>query len=362
MKKSIVESGIHLLMAIGILFWIEILVVSSARADDLKGFEEPALQTAIETWLLDNDEGSLPVFSALATEGNIAARLLLARIEATDQGPSNYLTGLSRKERVELFRSNSGKGMFRPTWLKSEKKAGNQMAATFLDSADTVVNLDAIRVLYEIGEPEAAYDLIREAAGNGTQEQKEQLAQFLPDNSELMPFLRALQNPVAGFTIGHAAMQQCMGSGELEGSKSDTRAAANFVEHGYQTGVQNSDFDQSNHYYGDLASWIETSPVTTPIATLCRRYCGDDTRDCAITAFGLVGGYYKAIKFDSPMQTLIEQARYVSSDRAVGMVLRRVSFARPAGASRKLLISNDELHAKSACLAEVVTAVRAQRN
>lgn len=362
MKKSIVKSGIHLLMTIGILFWVEIFVVPTARADDLKGLEEPALQTAIETWLEDNDEDSLPILAALAAEGNIAARLLLARIEVTDQGPSNFLNGLSRKERVELFRSNSGKGLFRPTWLKSEQKAGNQIAATLLDSTNTVVNLDAIRVLYEIGEPEAAYDLIREAAGNGSQEQKEELTHFLPDKSELMPYLRALQNPVADFTPGHAALQQGIGGSELQGSKSDTHAAAYFVEYGYQTGVQNSDFAQSNHYYGDLASWIEAAPVTTPIATLCRRYCRDDTQACAITAFGLVGGYYKAIKFDSPMQTLIEQSRYVTSDRAVGMVLRRVSFARPAGASRKLLISDDELRTHSACLAEAVTEVRAQRN
>jgi hypothetical protein len=362
MKKSIVKNGIHLLTIIGILIWVEIIVVPGARADDLKGFDEPALQAAIKTWLEDNDEDSLPVLAALAVEGNIAARLLLARIEVTDQGSSNFLNGLSRKERVELFRSNTGKGLFRPTWLKSEKKAGNQIAATLLDSTNTVVNLDAIRVLYEIGEPEAAYDLIREAAGNASQEQKEQLAQFLPDKSELMPYLRALQTPVAGFTLGHAALQQSIGSTELQGSKSDTRAAAYFVEHGYQTGVQNSDFDQSNHYYGELARWIETSPVTTPIATLCQRYCGDNTQECAITAFGLVGGYYKAIKFDSPMQTLIEQSRYVTSDRAVGMVLRRVSFARPAAASRKLLISDDELRSKSACLAEAVTEVRAQRN
>jgi len=362
MKESSVKSGIHLLMTIGILFWVEILVVPSARANDLKGLEEPALQTAIEIWLEDNDKDSLPVLAALAAEGNIAARLLLARIEATNQGPSNFLTGLSRKEKVELFRSNSSKGLFRPTWLSSETKAGNQFASALLNSTNTAVNIDAIRKLYEIGEIEAAYDLIREAAGNGTQEQKVELAYFLPDKSELMPYLRALQNPGAALTPGHAALKLSIDSNQLRGTESDTRIAAYFVEYGYQTGVQNSDFDQSNHYYSDLASWIDVAPVTAPIAALCRRYCGDNTQECAITAFGLVGGYYKAIKFDSPMQALIEQSRYVTSDRAVGMVLRRVSFVRPAGAAGNFLISDDDLRTKSACLAEAVTEVRAQRN
>ena len=362
MQRSIIKSSFCLLTSIGVLFWVEVLVVQSAQANDLKGSEAPALQAAIEIWLQDNDEDSLPVFATLATEGNIAARLLLARIEATDQASSDFVGGLSRKERVELFRSNAGKGLFRPTWLKSEKKTGNQFASTFLDSTALAVNISAIRMLYEIGEPEAAYDLIREAAANGSEEQKQELAIFLPEKSELIPYLRALQNPVAGFTAGHAALQQSIGSNELQGPESDTRAAAKFVEFGYQTGVQTSEFDQSNHYYSDLANWIESASVTTPIATLCRRHCGEDTRDCAITVFGLVGGYYKAIKFDSPIQTLIEQSRYVTSDRAVGMVLRRVSFARSAGAAKKLLISNSELHTKSACLAKAVAEVRAQRN
>jgi hypothetical protein len=261
-----------------------------------------------------------------------------------------------------LFRSNSGKGLFRPTWLKSEKKAGNQFASTLLDSTALAVKIDTIRTLYEIGEPEAAYELIRETAGNGSREQKQELANFLPKKSELMPYLRALQNPVAGYTVGHAALQQIIGSNELQGPESDTRAAAQFVEFGYQTGVQTSDFDQTNRYYADLASWIESAPVTAPVATLCRQYCGAATQHCAITVFGLVGGYYKVIKFDSPMQTLIDQPRYVISDRSVGMVMRRVSFARSAGAAKQLLISDSELRTKSTCLAEAVAEVRAQRN
>ena len=362
MQKSVEKGGIRLLRIIGILLWIEVLLSQGVQASDLKGLEDPSLQAAIEIWLQDNDEDSLPVFATLAIGGNRAARLLLARIEATDQALSDYVSGLSRKERVELFRSNAGKGLFRPSWLKSEKKAGNQFASTLLDGTALAVNIDAIRALYEIGEPEAAYDMIRETAGSGSQEQKRELASFLPQNSELMPYLRALQKPVAGITPGHTALQQIVNSTELQGAESATRAAANFVEYGYQTGVQTSDFEQTNPYYGDLASWIESAQVTVPIAALCQRNCGEETRDCAVTVFGLVGGYYKAIRFDSPLQTLIDQPRYVTSDRAVGMVLRRVSFARPAGASEKLLISDSELRAKSTCLAKTVAAVRAKRN
>jgi hypothetical protein len=59
------------------------------------------------------------------------------------------------------------------------------------------------------------------------------------------------------------------------------------------------------------------------------------------------------------MQSLIDQSRFVTSDWAVSMVLRRNSFARLAGASDKLLISNSQLETKSACLAGAAAEVRA---
>ena len=142
--------------------------VCTAQAGDLPGGDDPALLAAIDVWLQDNDADSLPAMAALAGDGNTAARLLLARIEATEQAPSIFVSSLSRNERGDLFRSDSGKGLFRPSWLKSEQQAGNQFAAALLDSSALEVNLGAIRTLYELGEDEAAYDLIREVAANGS--------------------------------------------------------------------------------------------------------------------------------------------------------------------------------------------------
>ena len=362
------NSDLRIRMIFAGLFWVGVFITQSAQANDLSGFDDPALLAAIEVWLQDNDTKSLPVFASLAGEGNKAARLLLARIEATEQASSNFVSGLSRKERIDLFRSDSGKGLFRPTWLKSEMQAGNKVAAVLLESSNTTVNVPAIRTLYEIGEEEAAYDLIREVAGIGSQDDKNELASFLPPASELTPYLRALQNPVSGFTPGHAALQKIVdGSKAIEpsyifsGSKHDTSAAADFVEFGYQNGVEASAFGQTNSYYGGLTNWIETDPATAPISTLCRRICNnEDVKSCAITVFGLAGGYYKVIKFASPLQALIEQSRYVTSDRAVGMLLRRISFVKTAAGTP--MISGADLGKKSTCLAKAVTEVRTTRN
>ena len=368
MQKSVVKNSIHLLIAISVLFWIEVLVIQTAQANDLSGIDDPVLLTAVEVWLEDNDMESLPVFASRAGEGNKAARLLLARIEATEQAASNFVNDLSRKDRIDLFRSNSGKGLFRPTWLKSEMQDGNKVAAVLLESSNTAVNISAIRTLYEIGEEEAAYDLIREVAGIGSQDDKKELASFLPPGSELTPYLRALQNPIPGFTPGHAALQKIIDGSEaidsaniFPGSESDTNAAADFVEFGYQNGVEASGFDQTNSYYDGLANWIEAESATAPITTLCRRVCNNEAvKSCAVTAFGLGGGYYKVIKFDSPLQALIEQSRYVTSDRAVGMLLRRISFVKTAAGTP--MISDADLGKKSTCLAKVVAEVRTTRN
>jgi len=362
------NSDLRIRMIFAGLLWVGVFITQSAQANDLSGFEDPALLAAIEVWLQDNDTESLPVFASLAGEGNQAARLLLARIEATEQAASNFVSGLSRKDRIDLFRSNSGKGLFRPTWLKSEMQAGNKVAAVLLESSLTTVNVPAIRTLYEIGEEEAAYNPIRMVATSGSQDDKKELASFMPPGSELTPYLRAQQKPVKGFTPGHAALQMIIGGSEAVGSPSiftgsehDTDAAVDFVEFGYQNGVEASAFDQTNGYYDDMASWIEAESATAPIATLCHRICkNEDVKSCAITVFGIAGGYYKVIKFDSPLQILIEQSRYVTSDRAVGMLLRRTSFVNASDGTP--MISDADLSKKSTCLAKAVAEVRSTRN
>jgi len=169
------NSDLRIRMIFAGLLWVGVFITQSAQADDLSGFDDPALLAAIEVWLQDNDTKSLPVFASLAGEGNKAARMLVARIEATEQAASNYVSGLSRKERMDLFRSNSGKGLFRPTWLKSEMLDGNKLAAVLLESSLTTVNIPAIRTLYEIGEEEAAYNPIRMVATSGSQDDKKEL-------------------------------------------------------------------------------------------------------------------------------------------------------------------------------------------
>jgi len=79
-----------------------------ARAAELRGQDDPRFRSALALWLADDDETALPELAALAAEGNRAAQVLLARIDATPwfQGP--WLVGLPRKERNTLLRAPGG--------------------------------------------------------------------------------------------------------------------------------------------------------------------------------------------------------------------------------------------------------------
>jgi hypothetical protein len=349
------------------LLVVGVVTTQTAFAGDIPGAGDPALRAAIDAWLQDDDAQSLPAIAELARGGNLAARLLIARIEATDLAPGSYVAGLSRKQRVDLFRS-SGSGLFRPTWLKTESSAGSELAAALQQATSLSVDLDAIRALYRLGESEAAYDLIREAAANGSQQQKDELVAFLPEDADLLPYVHALQNPVAGLTPGYAALKKMMietgdaaGEDVFPGTEADSRAAATFVEFGYQSGLQASDFDRNNGYYDAIADWIQKAPLTTPVANLCRRYCGEgEVRSCGVIGFGLVGGYYKVIRFDTPLQNLVSQSDYYSSERALGMVLRRIAQVKTAAGTP--MFDTNELARMSPCLADAVAGVRTAAN
>jgi hypothetical protein len=366
-EEKMASTNLRLQMIFTILFCVSVFIAKGAQANDLSGSDDLVLRAAIVSWLDDNDEISLPLIATLASEGNIAARLLLARIQDTDWAPSNYVNKLSRKESMDLYRP-AGENLFRPSWLKTESLGGNQIASALLKGPALEVNIDAIRTLYEIGEPEASYDLIKQVATNGSKEEKEELTEFLSATSELTPFLRALQTRVPGFTPGHAALLQIL-SGDHTSQSEDvlldpeqiTSETAVFVEFGYENGFQSIDFDQTNVFYDVLANWINTASATAPIAAVCSQYCKNENIEaCAITAFGLVGGYYKAVRFDSPIEALIEQNRFLSSNRATGMVLRRIAFK--TNVTGGLLVSDSDLRDESECLGNAVGEVRASRN
>ncbi|OED43000.1 hypothetical protein AB833_04680 [Chromatiales bacterium (ex Bugula neritina AB1)] len=326
----------------------------------ISGSDAPDYRHAVQTWLADDDETSLPALSALAHKGNTSARLLLARIEATDRSYSPYLRSLSRSQWHTLFRSIIFDGAFARSWIRVESERGLELAQRLKDATQLGIHLLAIEKLLESGEPEAAEHLIRKVAVDGSDQQRDHLLTLLTPEHELWPYISGFRHARDGLTTGHTALQRIIDNnyGPLPNAVSlandaVTRNARIFVDIGYQAGDRMPDFQLPKHYSDALVNWVLNAPAAIPVATLCQRSCLEaEVSACVVTAFGLVGGYYEVIRFDSPVENLISQHRFLHSERALGMVQRRIANARSEVGD--IVFSPTALAAKSQCLASAV--------
>ena len=126
-------------------------------------------------------------------------------------------------------------------------------------------------------------------------------------------------------------------------------------ETGFRAGSKAIVFGDDNRFYNALSDWVLNSQEGKPLANLCRRACTEDELSaCANMAFGLVGGYYEAIRFDSPLEAIISQPRYLASARAAGMAQRRIALARSE--ADELPLTKRTVREQSICLAKAVAS------
>ena len=342
------------------LFLVLTTCIATVNAD-LSGQEKSGFQLAMAQWLADDDHQSLPLLSALADDGNRAARLLLSRIEFTDRSPQAHLLNNSRAKNHALFRHRVKDSPFPRSWITIEANRGNPLAQSLRLASEPGIDIDAIRHLYAIGEKEAAEHKIRKIAVDGSQQQHKQLAEFLGSDDSLAPYLRGFQFSREGMTTAKTAMQTILADiGNLNAIEielaedTDTRRAIAFVDIGYQAGRSAVDYDSSGRHFEPLAEWIKQDETANPLLRICQRHCRQAQQSaCLVTAFGLIGGYYELHRFDSPLETLIPQQTFLSSARAEGMMLRRIGSARSEATVP--VFDRQALAERSQCLAQAVS-------
>lgn len=347
---------------ISVVIWIALgIAIPVYAAASPSGSSDPELLQAIDIWLDDNDRQSLPTLARLARDGNRAARLLLARIETTDRASRPFVSRMSRRERLDLFRANLDNTRFPPSWLKVEAERGDPLAQALFHSTRGEIDIPTIQRLYDLGEAEATEHLVRKIAVDGSPAEREALTPVLLPESELAPYLSGFHQSRAGMTTGKTGLQYIVAANEgvnpatveIEHNK-QTHIAEQYVDLGYQSGKQTIGDWTQNPYYDAIAIWTLTASPATPVANFCRRHCTDDALSaCAATAFGLIGGYYEVIRFDSPLETLIPQARFLQSSRAVGMVARRIAAARTEAG--EVIFTPVELAKHSQCLTSAIS-------
>ncbi len=324
-------------------------------AQSIQGAQSSRFKQAISTWLDNKDDQSLPVLAELALEGNLAARLFLARIERTERELSNFLFNLSLQQRHALFRSPQSRGKFRLTWLQVEENLGNPLAKALSRSALSYVDLETIKILRSYGEILATDHLIRSASFHGDDEVRSKLLDGLTYEN-LLPFVRSQTRPIDKYSLGLEALRQVIG-GETpvpaDNISQQDKEAILFLALGSPFGK----LDKANPWTAVIEQWLQNNEAVKPIHDICSQQCPHEVNSCAVNMLGLTGGYYEAIKLKTPLESIVSQSTYLKSTRAQLQVVRQAALRRAEDGSELVKIS--ELSKKSQCLANLITTERA---
>lgn len=328
-----------------------LLFSSQAKAEKLFGDDSPELAQAVTAWLNDDDRASLPVMAQLAATGNIAAAMLVARIERTTKFATPYVRTLSRRDRLRLFRSPT-KYVFAQSWINLYAEKGLDLAIVFEEAGLSRTDSHLAYALVDLGERQAADTLIRRIVFYGDGQQQAQIisANLLP---ELDPYLTAMSRPSSDSRLGLNALIHLVGEDALENIALDEiDRAAGFLHNGMPFHT----LPAGSPFHGAIAQKIAETPALRPIYNQCESICPNDVEQCSVAMMGLHGGYYDSIRIDSPLESVIDQPRFLASRRASAMALRRAALARDGAAT--LRASVESIWVDSQCLAAAVNKVR----
>ncbi|MEX0368597.1 MAG: hypothetical protein AB3N22_21245 [Ruegeria sp.] len=330
-----------------------LFLILAASAPTLARANED-LEQAVDLWLQGNDQQSLLMLADLARSGNADARLLLARIETNDLGPSPYRVSLPSAEARALFRHVPKGTVFGRTWLFMEAAVENELAQALMQAVRPEPDPNLIVELNRLGERQATDYPTRIIALYGSQEMKEALRQSPDLVPELRPYLDYLIGPPEPRGDGIAALRHITAGQEpVSADDPETLGMAGILALGYGYG----DISASNRWRSAVEGWLLSAQATQPIADLCTSQCGSEAPSCAFAFLALLGGYYEVIRVDSPLEKLVPQERFLNSPRARLMVLRKAALAR-AETNLTLLADRAQIAEMSLCAANLIADER----
>lgn len=329
---------------------------SFSGAETVQGTDNPQFKQAVAAWLDNNDEQSLPVLADLALQGNIAARLFLARIERTERVPSQFLSNLSQEQQQALLRSPESKGKFKLTWLQVEEKRGNPLARALSRSGLSYVDLETIETLRAYGEIQATDHLIRSASFHGDDIARDKLLNGLA-YEELLPFVRHQIRPEKKYGYGLQVLKKIsVGktpvSIDVDKIDDQDKEAILFLALGSPYG----ELDKVNRWREPVEDWLQNHEAVKPVYSICSQQCPHEVNSCAVSVFGLSGGYYEVIKLKTPLESIVTQSDYLNSERARQQTVRHAALRRAEDGGT--LITIEDLSKTSQCLANLVSTER----
>ncbi len=330
---------------------ISAIVAALCAGGTSAAWADQSLQQAVELWLQGDDEQSLPMLAELAADGDAGARLLLARIETSDLGPSPFRQSLGRDKSRALFRYDDNSAFGR-SWLFVETQAGNELAQALLKAKNADPDLDLIAELNRLGEHQATDRPTRIVALYGDQDLRDRLLAQDGMMDDLRPYLAYLSGSPEHRGDGIAALRHIQ-SKPVDATQDQALGMAGLLALGLGFG----DVAPDNRWRSAVQDWLMSAGSTKPIADLCSDQCAQDAPACAFAFLTVSGGYFEVIRIDSPLETIISQDRFLSSPRARLMALRRAALARTE-TNLEWLADSPQLAEISSCAAEMIQAER----
>ncbi len=272
-----------------------LLTGTNVSAESIPGQDDPAFVAALDLWLSDDDKQALPALSALAKDGNTAARMLIALIDkgAAFQGP--WLALRSKRERIGLLRDEGG--LSGTSWMR---RVGDQpIAGLLLDLLDSKGDYITALSLADFGEARA----VRVGLVSLEARQNSRFGDYADD-------------PRFPKEVRYLIWQDW----DREGDKRDLidQALTELAEGDPQRGMLGNPGNPEA-----IEDWLLETEIAQPLKQLCAQNCAKDQGACLVAGYRSLGGYRQIVSIGTPIATLISEERFAQSPRGQVSVLRQ---------------------------------------
>lgn len=265
------------------------------NAETLPGQDDPAFEAALALWLADDEAEALPRLADLAQAGNGSARLLLGLIDKTTalQGP--WLALLPKAERIALLRAKGG--VSGSSWLR--QVADVPVVSVILAVLDGQADIPAALALADFGEARALRGALAALEAR-----------------QIKGFDRFANDPRFPASMRYLIWRDWLNSGVRD---DEFALAVNGLAKGDPQRILLLG-EVDDHA---LENWLLSSDLAAPLQGLCHQRCPESEGSCLRAGLGAIGGYRRLLSDGTPLNALIDEARFAGSARGQASVLRR---------------------------------------
>lgn len=306
------------------------LAQGAARADTLPGSEVADFQAALDSWLQNDEETSLPAMSGLAQDGNAAAQLMLALIDKSPELQGPWLSRQPRAARISLMRDEGG--LSGQSWIHSAAEV-SELARHWQTLWTVDAPIELVRDFAELGEERAARVAVTVLAARERR--------GFADLAEYQGYPPAMRYFIWREWAGDPA--------HLNGLADEILSLAPGDPQRVMMGEDVSDVDYGN--------WLMSAPEALPIAALCEARCADSQHSCGLAAARALNDPLLVMVQGSPAEALVPAETFAQSPRGRSTLMRRVLLGASSRMRPALLAATAQI---DSCFAEALVDEQAR--